>query len=78
MVLYYNHREGEERKVKEMTELTLTMIVITLGITAISYMTNKMVQEIKRYNEVKARMERAEQRRNQARQEMKRLAELTA
>ena len=61
-----------------MTELTLTMIVITLGITAISYMTNKMVQEIKRYNEVKARMERAEQRRNQARQEMKRLAELTA
>lgn len=46
-----------------MTDIIMTMVVLTVGITAISIMGNKMVQEIKRYHEVKARVEKREQER---------------
>lgn len=49
-----------------MTDITLTILVLTAGITAISFMANKMVQEIKRYHEVVAKAEARERSRQEA------------
>ncbi len=50
-----------EREVK-----TMTLLVLTIAITAISFVANKMVQEIKRYNEALAKAEARERRRQEA------------
>ena len=49
-----------------MTDITMTMLVLTIGITAIAFMANKMVQEIKRYHEALAKAEARERRRQEA------------
>ena len=46
-----------------MFDITMTIIVLTIGITALAIMGSKMVQEIKHYHEVKARVEKREQER---------------
>ena len=57
-----------------MTDITLTILVLTIGITAIGYMANKMVQEIKRYHEALAKAEAREARRQEALAARKKLA----
>lgn len=46
-----------------MFDITMTIIVLTIGITALAIMGNKMVQEIKQYHEIKARAEKRERER---------------
>ena len=57
-----------------MTDITMTMLVLTIGITAIAFMANKMVKEIKRYHEVLAKAEAREVRRQEALAARKKLA----
>jgi len=57
-----------------MTDITLTILVLTIGITALSIMGNKMVQEIKRYHKVKAEFEAREMRRKEILAARKKLA----
>ena len=53
--------------------MTATIIVLTIGITAIAIMANKTVKEIQRYNELKAKMDAEEARRAEARERIKKI-----
>lgn len=57
-----------------MFDIIMTILVLTVGITAISFMANKMVQEVKRYHEVLAKAEARERRRQEALAARKKLA----
>ena len=53
--------------------MTATIIVLTIGITAIAIMANKTVKEIQRYNELKTKMDAEEARRAEARERIKKI-----
>ena len=56
-----------------MTDITMTILVLTIGITAIAFVANKMVQEIKKYHKLAAEMNAEEARRQEARERIKKM-----
>ena len=51
-----------------MTDLMITMIVLTIGITVITILGSKVVQEVKKYNKLKAEIESVERWREESRE----------